>query len=123
MNTIAMNDEMLRRGLLSNGNIFRIKQLLSKLRSGQEVRYGSIGGSITEGASASSADKRYVEQFAARLRSNFNANIKVFNAGIGASNSLFGAFRIQKDLLQHQPDLITIEYAVNDTTNPDTPHV
>lgn len=120
MSEIAMTTELYRRGKVSTGNIARMKKLLDKLKSGQEVVYGAIGGSITEGAAASCAECRYVDKFAAGLQTRFHARIKIVNAGIGASNSLFGAFRVDKDLLAYRPDLITIEYAVNDSTNPDT---
>lgn len=115
-----MTSNLYRRGRVNLGNMTRMKNLFNKLQSGQNVVYGAIGGSITQGAVTSCVECRYVEMFAAWLRTRFSATIDVVNAGIGASNSLFGAFRVEKDLLAYQPDLITIEYAVNDSTNPDT---
>ncbi len=116
-----MTDDRYFRGLKASGNNARHKEFLAKLKSGAPLVYGAIGGSITEGAAASDASLRYVERFASFLRDySDNKNLKVVNAGIGASNSLFGTFRIGKDLLSHKPDIITIEYAVNDSTNPDT---
>ena len=121
MNHLAITSTMFQRGKVSLGNPARIHKLIEKLRQGRKVVYGAIGGSITEGAGATCQELRYVEQFAAWLREHYrNPGVEVVNAGIGASNSLFGAFRVEKDLLSHAPDLITVEYAVNDTTNPDT---
>lgn len=110
---------MYQRGLIQ-GNNYRIKQLLKKLKNGKAVTYGAIGGSITEGAAASELKYKYVERVATWLRKKYPAEVDVVNAGIGASNSLFGIFRCEKDLLAFKPDLITIEYAVNDSSNPDT---
>lgn len=115
-----MTSNLYQRGRVNLGNVTRMKKLFKKLQAGEKIVYGAIGGSITQGSAASSPEYRYVERFASWLRTRYSATVDVVNAGIGASNSLFGAFRVEKDLLVHQPDLITIEYAVNDTTNPDT---
>lgn len=121
MNHPAITNTMFQRGKVSLGNTARIHKLIEKLRLKRKIVYGAVGGSITEGAGATCQELRYVEQFAAWLREHYrNPGVEVVNAGIGASNSLFGAFRVEKDLLSHAPDLITVEYAVNDTTNPDT---
>lgn len=115
----ALTPLMYQRGRIS-GNNHRIKTLLKKLKSGSAVTYGAIGGSITQGASASEGKLKYVERLGQWLRDTYNVPVNVVNAGIGASNSLFGTFRRQKDLLDFKPDLITIEYAVNDSDTPYT---
>lgn len=118
MSRNSITDEMYQRGLIQ-GNNYRVKQFINKLKSGEAVTYGAIGGSITQGAAASEPKYRYVDLLAARLSNKYNNEVKVVNAGIGASNSLFGVFRCRKDLLSYRPDLITVEYAVNDISNPD----
>ena len=40
------------------------------------------------------------------------------NAGIGATNSQFGAARVQEDLLCRLPDLVMVEFSVNDHSTP-----
>ena len=40
------------------------------------------------------------------------------NAGIGATDSQFGAARVQEDLLQRLPDLVFVEFSVNDHSTP-----
>ena len=119
MNKTNMTDEMYQRGLIK-GNNHRIKQFINKLKSGKPVTYGAIGGSITQGSAASEPKFRYVDRLASWLGNEYDNEVNIVNAGIGASNSLFGVFRCGKDLLSYKPDLITIEYAVNDTNNPDT---
>ena len=42
------------------------------------------------------------------------AVINVIVSGIGGENSEAGAGRFEKDVLNHNPDLITIDYALND---------
>ena len=81
--------------------------------------YGAIGGSITQGAAATPQKNCYPRLFAKWLDEQCPGGCTLVNAGIGASNSLFGAYRAREDLLNAEPDLITIEYAVNDVNNPE----
>ena len=41
------------------------------------------------------------------------------NAAIGGTGSLLGAFRLEKHVLRHDPDLLFVEFAVNDSGTPD----
>ncbi|HOW73462.1 MAG TPA: SGNH/GDSL hydrolase family protein [Phycisphaerae bacterium] len=76
---------------------------------------GVIGGSITQGASATTPERRYGDLVAAWWRQRFpKAEIRFVNAGIGATGSNYGALRVRRDLLDRQPDFIVVEYAVND---------
>jgi lysophospholipase L1-like esterase len=36
------------------------------------------------------------------------------NAGIGDTDSQYGALRVQRDVLSYNPDLVVVEFAVND---------
>ena len=36
------------------------------------------------------------------------------NAGIGGTDSLFGAARLERDLLREQPDFVIVDFSVND---------
>ncbi len=113
-------DSVFYRALIHSGDANRFGAFLKKCSEGGPVIVGAIGGSITEGAAASTEADRYANVFCSLLSRHFpKARIRLVNAGIGASNSLFGAFRIKKDLLIHKPDLILVDYAVNDNTNPD----
>ena len=111
----TLTDERYQRGLVSHGEPESLARFCRKCRSGQPIVYGAIGGSITAGASAEPG-KAYAPLLADWLGEQMQ--VQFINAGIGASNSLFGSFRAQKDLLGHMPDLITVEYAVNDVNNP-----
>lgn len=115
---LCFSEEKYLRGLVSTGNAGQLIKFQDKLKKRQSITYGAIGGSITAGAMATPADKAYAPQFAEWLNSKTSCSL--VNAGIGATTSMFGAFRAQKDLLKYQPDIITIEFAVNDIRNPDT---
>ena len=103
------------RSLVSPGDTARLQRVLAKARRGESVTVAVIGGSITQGASATRPERRYGNLVAAWWRQQFpKAKIKFVNAGIGATGSNYGALRVRRDLLDQQPDFIVVEYAVND---------
>lgn len=111
----GITDAMLERSVKAEGNRTRIAQALKKARDGKEVTISFIGGSITEGASATSTENTYAGRVAEWWRTAFpNAVINVVNAGIGSSGSLIGVHRVQDDLLSKEPDFVIVEFAVND---------
>lgn len=103
------------RALVSAGDGARLQQLVAKARRGEPLTVGVIGGSITQGASATKPELRYGNLVAAWWRERFpGIQVQLVNAGIGATGSDYGALRAGRDLLSHQPDFAIVEYAVND---------
>ncbi|MBI4977656.1 MAG: SGNH/GDSL hydrolase family protein [Spirochaetes bacterium] len=117
---LALTDIRYTNALVSAGDDTRLTAFLSRLTAGEKLVVGAIGGSITEGASATKPENRYINRLTALLAAEYKTDIITVNAGIGASNSLFGAFRAGRDILSKKPDLIVVDYAVNDATNPET---
>ena len=72
-----------------------------------------IGGSITEGAGASSYEKSYAYKLEQYLRSKYES-LKFLNLGAGGTASDFAIFRLKRDLVDFKPDIIFVEFAVND---------
>ncbi|MCC5847648.1 MAG: SGNH/GDSL hydrolase family protein [Verrucomicrobia bacterium] len=92
----------------------------AKLERGEELTVVFIGGSITRGG----GEAGYVASTEAWLRENWpNAEIRVVNAGISGTGSDFGAKRYDRDVLIHQPDLLLIEFAVNDGQSDSRSHM
>jgi len=107
----------------------RIPKTLAKLKAGQPVTIVCWGDSVTAGGNASQPALRYVDVFAAGLRSRFpQSKIDVQNISLGGSNSRQwlhpdrspyqgrrgSESKAQFDrVLQAKPDLVTIEF-VND---------
>ncbi|MBN2137192.1 MAG: hypothetical protein JW720_05250 [Sedimentisphaerales bacterium] len=85
-----------------------------KLQAGNEVRIAYLGGSITaqEGWRPKTL-KWFQEQYP-------DAKISQINAAIGGTGSDLGVFRLGHDVLRHKPDLLFVEFAVNDGGAP--PH-
>ena len=54
------------------------------------------------------------------LQQNFpNAAINLVNCAIGESGTYLGTYRVQNDIIAAQPDLLFIEYAINDNYSED----
>ena len=103
------------RSQLSAGDPWRLRRAFAKARRGEPITLGMIGGSITCGAIASSPDRSYVASVLAWWRARFpQSKTRLVNAGLSGTGSLLGAFRVQRDLLQAEPDVVIVEFAVND---------
>ncbi len=89
----------------------------SLLTKEKKLTVGFFGGSITWGSNASDPEKTsYRALTTAWLRGAFpEAKIESVNAAIGGTGSDFGAFRVGYHLLPSKPDLVFLEYAVNDS--------
>ncbi len=92
--------------------------VLAKLREGKNVTVVCWGDSVTHGGDASSPAKSYVGQFEAMLKQRFpKASVRVVNAGIGGSSTFSRLPNFQAEVLDHKPDLVTLEF-VNDMGAP-----
>lgn len=96
-------------GLRASGQNADVAQFMAKVRSGGPVTIVAIGGSITMESGG------WADQTAARLADQFpQSDIRFINAGISSTGSNLGVFRLHRDVLMYQPDLVFIEFAVND---------
>lgn len=97
------------------GDRTRFERVWARLDRGEPVRIATVGGSITQGAGATKAANRYADRLAAAWRRAFpKSRIDLVNAGIGATGSDIGAFRLRRDVLAKQPDVVVVEFSVND---------
>jgi len=96
-----------------------IPKTLAKLRGGEKVHVVAWGDSVTAGGDASRPGLAFPELFATRLRERFpKADIALTNAGIGATNTIGRLPNLKKEVLDHHPDLVTIEF-INDMGFPE----
>lgn len=109
-------DPILERSLASEGNNRRLQKIIEKLASGETVTVGFIGGSITEGFNAQNGENyaKLVTEYLDRTYSDGSGKVICVNAGLAGTPSLLGLVRADRELLSAQPDLIFIEFAVND---------
>jgi lysophospholipase L1-like esterase len=107
--------DMIARSQVSNGDLTRLINVVAKARRGEPVTIGVIGGSITVGAFASKPENSYAGRLLAWWQEQFpQCEFRLVNAGAGGTGSMVGALRADKDLLFAKPDLVVIEFAVND---------
>jgi len=82
--------------------------VFAKLRSGKAVKIAYLGGSIT-------AQNGWRPKTLGWFREQFpEAEVDQINAAIGGTGSDLGVYRLRQDVLQHKPDLLFVEFAVND---------
>ena len=113
--------ELLDMSLVSTGNTYRLKKVIEKLRAGENVYIAALGGSVTEGAGPSSYKDGYAYQFNKKIKAayttNNGANVYFDGAGLSGTPSQLGLVRYQSDVVEvlgQAPDLLIIEFAVND---------
>ena len=96
--------------------------VMKKALSGEKVTIACIGGSITQGTISNGIDdtqvdfkKCYADIFFQWWRDTFpETDFTFINAGIGATDSYLGVHRVQQDVLDYDPDLVLVEFSVND---------
>lgn len=84
----------------------------ARSRAGGTLRVAYLGGSIT-------AADGWRPLFTTHLRQLWpQLTIEEINAGLPGTGSDLGAFRVGRDVLRHRPDLVLVEFAVNDASTP-----
>ena len=110
-----MTSDIVARSQLATGDLGRLARVFAKAHRGEPIKLGVIGGSITVGAMASSPASSYSGLLLAWWRERFpKCEIDLINAGVGGTGSMYGALRAGRDLLSGRPNLVVIEFAVND---------
>lgn len=114
--------EMIARSCLSTGNNIRIKRVLQQLRDGKPTTIAFLGGSITQGAGAVPSQemcyaRKTYEDICERYTPDHGAHVRYIKAGVGGTPCQLGIIRYDRDITRDgavQPDLIIVEFAVND---------
>lgn len=108
------------KSLTSLGNTYRLKKAIEKARNGEDVTIAYIGGSITEGDNkptsyANRSFNSFTEAYAKK-----SEKMHIVNAGISGTPSVLGSLRAEKQVGAFNPDIVFIEFAVNDGSDEDT---
>lgn len=91
-----------------------LQNFFRKLTEGKTVTVAYLGGSITaQHGWRVQSQQWFEEQYP-------QATVNGIPAAIGGTGSDLGVFRMEHDVLAHKPDLLFVEFAVNDVgTNPE----
>lgn len=107
-------EKMVDRSLLSVGDMTRMSDVFQKAQNGEDITVAYIGGSITEGYNAGTTEF-YAKTCTDLLQCYFpDITVTGVNAGISGTPSLLGNLRLERDVLSADPDIVFVEFAVND---------
>lgn len=90
--------------------VYDFPNLKKKITFDDDIVIGYLGGSLTEGGATwqNGVNEFFEEKYP-------EATVTAYNAGIGGTGSDMGAYRYERDILSHEPDIVFIDFAVNDT--------
>ena len=126
--------QALKDSVMSVGNNARLKKVIERAQNGEEITLATIGGSITEGAGAATYAECWASRFWVRFKTAYGADngnhVSFVNAGVGGTPSPFGYMRYQREIVDRVPakdadglpDVVIIEYSVNDWQEPTNHH-
>lgn len=87
---------------------------LDKAKQGRPITLVTLGDSITAGHNAGS-QLGWAFRVRDWLQKTYpQSKITLVNSGVSATESVFGACRVQKDVLAHKPDLVIVDLGTND---------
>jgi lysophospholipase L1-like esterase len=96
----------------------RLQSALQRLKSGEDIAIAAIGGSLTTGFQANPASQNgwaalVNEWFQDRAKES-GGSVYYLNRGVSGTDSAAGAMRVQAEILDEHPDIVFVEFAVND---------
>ena len=119
-----MYDIVYSKALAVNGNHDGLLSVMERADKGDKITVAFLGGSITEGSVASDDKNCYAYLTYRWWCSTFpDARIQYVNAGIGGTPSLLGVGRCNEDILDYEPDVVYIEFSVNDVDLPNVSEI
>lgn len=96
-------------------NLARLEKCMLRAQRGEELTIGFLGGSITQGSLSSKPENSYAYRVFSWWKEEFpEAEFHHVNGGIGGTTSHFGVARAVGDVLMYQPDVVFVDFSVND---------
>jgi len=89
-----------------------LPNIFAKLKAGKSVKIAYLGGSITAQQGWRVLSLKWLQQHYP------SAKLEEINGAIGGTGSDLGVFRVEQDILRFHPDLLFVEFAVNDGRTP-----
>ena len=99
--------------IINQGDDARIAKVIRKAKNGEDIYIVGIGGSITLGLKNGYVSYgHFVSDWLQELFPDIN--VCYINAGIGSTGSDVGVHRLEADVISCEPDLVFVEFSVND---------
>lgn len=100
-----------------------LQNTYAKWVHGEPITVAYYGGSVTYGTGASNPSEKTWRALVTRWLEEHHPDgeVKEINAALGGTGSMLGAYRVERDVIPYQPDLVFIEFAINDTYCLNTP--
>jgi lysophospholipase L1-like esterase len=89
----------------------RLQAVMKRLEAGEPITLATLGGSITTGYAAQPPREK---GWAALLAKSLGPKVRLVNAGVSGTDSAAGVQRLQSQVLDKSPDLVIVEFGVND---------
>lgn len=110
---------MIVRSLVSSGNTFRINQKIKAAKKGEKTVIAFVGSSVF----SEKSDSQVIQKKTCVLIKDFigkKANLEFFHYGNSSFNSFICNLGLKNIILKQNPDIIFIDYAVYDTSGPES---
>ena len=92
-----------------------LPRIAAKLTANQPVKIACLGDSVTGVYYHTGGRRAYPEMVAVALAQVYpQAKMTVINAGVSGNSTQDALKRLQKDVLDHKPDLVTVMFGLND---------
>ncbi|MCY2966902.1 MAG: GDSL-type esterase/lipase family protein, partial [Planctomycetota bacterium] len=90
-------------------------KLCARIESGEPTTVVCLGDSVTGVYYHTGGVRAYPEMLELALKHTFpTGKLRVVNAGISGNTTIDGLGRLQKDVLDHKPQLVTVMFGLND---------
>lgn len=106
VNTLKYSDYYTLRNGLTN--------TYDKIKNGEDITIAFMGGSITYGIGTDGLANSFRNLTENWLEQQYGIGVEQYNVAIPSACSAVGAFAVYDDVLVHNPDLVFVEYAIND---------
>ena len=99
----------------ANSSPNSLARVREKLASNKTVRIACLGDSVTGVYYHTGSRRAYPDMVGLAIRKSFpNASVEVINAGKSGNTTANGLERLDRDVLMHKPDLVTVMFGLND---------
>lgn len=95
-----------------------LSNTVNRLKTAKKLNVVYFGGSVTMGVGLPYEDLNKLSwraKVGEWISANFpDAAVTNINRAVGESGTYLGSFRVERDVIAHKPDLLFIEYSIND---------